>query len=162
MITKNESKVGSIALGVICIAIPLVGGMISARIAGDQMQSFGQLNQPPLSPPGWLFPIAWTILYILMGIALLLILRSHHEYKVGAVALFISQLLMNFYWSPVFFVEQDYTKALVILALMWTTTVILTFVTWRINKWAALMLVPYICWMSFAAYLNAGVGILNQ
>ena len=162
MITKTEGTMGSIALGVICIALPLVGGMVSARLAGDQMKSFGLLNQPPLSPPGWVFPIAWTILYLLMGIALLLILKSHHQYKVGAVALFISQLIMNYYWSPVFFVEQDYTKAFVVLLLMMTTTVILTFVTWRINKWAALMLVPYICWMSFAAYLNAGVGILNQ
>lgn len=161
MITKFESKAGSVALGAICIAVPLVGGMISARIAGDQMKEFGLLNQPALSPPGWIFPIVWTILYILMGISLLLVLRSHHEYKVGAVALFISQLVMNYLWSPAFFVEQDYVKALIILVLMLTTTVILTLVTRKINKAAAWMLVPYILWMCFATYLNVGVGMLN-
>lgn len=162
MINNVESKVGSIALGTICIAIPLLVGLISARMAGDQMKSFGELNQPPLSPPAWLFPVVWTILYIMMGIVLLLILRSNHEYKVGAVALFISQLIMNFLWSPTFFVDKEYTKALIILLLMLTTTVILTFITWKINRIAALMLIPYIVWMSFATYLNAGVGILNQ
>ena len=161
MITKNESRIGSIALAIVVIAAPLVGGMISAKVAGDQMQSFGELNQPPLSPPGWLFPVAWTILYLLMGISLLLILRSHHEYKVGAVALFISQLVMNYCWSPVFFVDRNYMLAFVILVTMMITTVILTLVTWRIDKRAALMLLPYICWMSFAAYLNAGVGVMN-
>ena len=162
MITKFESKAGSITLGVICIAAPLVGGMISARFAGDQMKSFGELNQPAFSPPAWLFPVAWTILYILMGIALLLILRSNHEYKVGAVAMFISQLIMNYIWSPVFFVRKEYMAAFVILILMLTTTVILTILAWKINRAAAMLLLPYIAWMCFAAYLNAGVGMLNQ
>ena len=162
MITKKESRAGSIALGFICIAIPLVVGLVSARLAGDQMKTFGELNQPPLSPPAWLFPVVWTILYVMMGIVLLLIMRSHHEYKVGAVALFISQLIMNFLWSPAFFVERDYVKALVILLLMLTTTVILTLVTRKINRLAAIMLIPYIAWMCFATYLNAYIGILNQ
>ena len=162
MITKFESTAGSITIGVISIAAPLIGGMISARFAGDQMKSFGELNQPALSPPAWLFPVAWTILYILMGIALLLILRSDHEYKVGAVAMFISQLIMNYIWSPVFFVRKEYFAAFVILILMLTTTVILTILAWKINRTAAMLLLPYIAWMCFAAYLNAGVGMLNQ
>lgn len=162
MNTKKHSTIGNKLLGVLIIAIPLIVGMISARMAGDQMRDFGELNQPPFSPPAWLFPVAWTILYILMGIVLLLIIRSNHEYKVGAIALFISQLIMNFLWSPAFFVEGDYLKALIILVLMLTTTIILAFITRRINKAAAIMLIPYILWMMFATYLNVGVGLLNQ
>lgn len=157
----SNSKVINTIVGIVCIAIPLVTGMISARIAGDQMQSFGELNQPPLSPPAWLFPVAWTILYILMGITLLLIVRSSHEYTNGAILLFIAQLILNFLWSPAFFVEKNYLKALVMLALMLIFTILLTALTWRINKYAAVLLMPYIAWMCFASYLNTGVWILN-
>lgn len=152
----------SIVLGAACIAAPLLVGMLSASLAGDQMMSFGELEQPPLSPPAWLFPVVWTILYILMGTVLLIILRSEHRYKTGAVVMFVSQMAMNFLWSPVFFVERDYTKALVILVFMLIFTGILTFMAWRIKRIAAIMLMPYIVWMLFASYLTIGVGTLNQ
>lgn len=162
MIANVESNAPSVTRGVVCIAIPVVVGMLSARIAGDQMKTFGELNQPPLSPPAWLFPIAWTILYVLMGLALMLIISSYHEYRSSALILFATQLVMNFLWSPAFFVDRDYVKAIVILLIMLTATVILTVIAWRINKAASIMLMPYIAWMLFATYLNAGVGILNQ
>lgn len=161
MNAKSDSTLLNTAIGVVCIAAPMAVGMISAGISGDQMKSFGSLEQPPLSPPGWLFPIVWTILYIVMGIVLLMIVRSDHEYKVGAIALFICQLLLNFLWSPSFFLRQNYVESMVILILMLVTTVILAAIVWKINMVASVMLFPYILWMCFAAYLNAGVGMLN-
>lgn len=158
----KQNNAGRIVLGIVCMAVPLAVGMISAVISGDQMSSFGELKQPPLSPPAWLFPAAWTILYMLMGIAILLILRTDHSYRPAAVSLFASQLILNFLWSPVFFVERDYVLAIVILALMLAVTVALTAVTWRFNKTAAKMFIPYIAWMAFASYLNVGVMVLNQ
>lgn len=148
-------------LKILCIAAPLVGGMISAWFSGDQMSEFGQLNQPALSPPAWIFPVVWSILYIMLGIVLLLLVRSDYKYKTAAISLFISQLIMNYLWSPVFFVHQDYVQALIILVLMLTTTVILTIITWKNIKLAGMLLIPYILWLSFATYLNIGVGMLN-
>lgn len=159
--TKTENRAGSIALGAICIAAPLIGGMISAKIAGDQMISFSSMNKPWLAPPGWLFPIAWTILYVLMGIALLLMIRSNSKYKVGAIALFISQLLMNYMWSPIFFNNHNYWLAFVLLVTMWLTTVITAIVSWFVDKRATWCLVPLIVWTTFAGYLNAGIAVLN-
>lgn len=158
---RSTGKVKTYLLMAACIALPLAVGFISSGITRNQMQAFGELNQPPFSPPAWLFPIAWTILYVLMGIASYLVLRSDSKYKVAAIALYISQLIMNFMWSPVFFNMQDYVSALVILLTMWTTTIILAILCWFIDKRATWCLVPYILWTTFAAYLNAGVGALN-
>lgn len=162
MTGMQENRTLNIAITVLCVATPLVVGIISAGLAGDQMKKFGELNQPPLSPPAWLFPVAWTILYILMGIVLLMIVKSEHEYKIGALAMFFSQMIMNFLWSPVFFVRREYVGALVILVLMLITTVILAAIMWRINELGTALLIPYILWMCFATYLNAGVGMLNR
>lgn len=158
---KNESKVGGFFISLILILLPLVGGMASSIMARGQMQAFAEMNKPPLAPPGWLFPIAWTILYLLMGIALLLMVRSHHEYKVGAICLFISQLLMNYVWTPIFFGRQEYWMALAILVLMWLSTIICAIIARKVDIRATLCLIPLILWETFAAYLNAGVAILN-
>lgn len=161
MITKFENRFVNITLSVAIVLLPLAVGVISASFAGDQMQSFGEMNQPPLSPPGWLFPVAWTILYIMMGFAFLIIVGSEHKYKVGAIALFISQLMMNGLWSPVFFGDKDFYGALILLTLMLITTVIDTITMWQISRTAAKLMMPYIAWMLFATYLNAGVLVLN-
>lgn len=158
---KNESKKGSIILGLIVVVLPLIGGMVSSMMARGQMELFAEMSKPPLAPPAWLFPIAWSILYILMGIALLLMIRSHHEYKVGAICLFISQLLMNYIWTPVFFRNGEYWTAFVIIILMWLSTIICAIIARKVDIRATLCLIPLILWETFAAYLNAGVAILN-
>ena len=158
---KTESKVGGIVISLVVIFLPLVGGMVSSMMARGQMELFADMNKPPLAPPAWLFPIAWSILYILMGIALLLMIRSHHEYKVGAICLFISQLLMNYMWTPVFFGRGEYWLALGILVLMWTSTIICAIIARKVDIRASLCLIPLILWETFAAYLNAGVAVLN-
>lgn len=158
---KNESKKGSIILGLIVVVLPLIGGMVSSMMARGQMELFAEMSKPPLAPPAWLFPIAWSILYILMGIALLLMIRSQHEYKVGAICLFISQLLMNYIWTPVFFRNGEYWTAFVIIILMWLSTIICAIIARKVDIRATLCLIPLILWETFAAYLNAGVAILN-
>ena len=158
---KTENRMGTIALGVIVVFAPLVGGMISALVAGDQMKHFAEIFKPALAPPSWLFPIAWSVLYILMGIALLLLIKSKSPYKTGAIALFISQLLMNYIWSPVFFNMQDYWMALIVLVTMWITIILCAIVSYFVDKRATLLLIPLLLWTTFAAYLNGGVAILN-
>ena len=158
---EYERRFGTFTLKLVLVLVPLVGGLISARIAGDMMKGFGSMNRPPMAPAAWLFPVAWTVLYVMMGVALLLMVQSKSQYKVGAIALFTSQLLMNFIWSPVFFNMQEYWMALAIIVAMWLTEVITAIVAWFVDKRATLLLLPLILWTSFATYLNAGVAVLN-
>lgn len=158
---KTESRVGGIVVSLVLVFLPLVGGMVSSMMARGQMMSFAEMNKPPLAPPAWLFPIAWSILYLLMGIALLLMIRSRHEYKVGAICLFISQLLMNYIWTPIFFGRQEYWLAFGVLILMWLTTILCAIIAWKVDRRATYCLMPLILWTTFAGYLNAGIAILN-
>ncbi|MBR6664301.1 MAG: tryptophan-rich sensory protein [Lachnospiraceae bacterium] len=147
----------------ICIAIPLVVGVISALLTKDSMMIFQTVNKPPLSPPGWLFPLVWTILYILMGVASYLVLTSEGimEEKSQAISVYFYQLLVNFLWSTWFFNLQWYVFAFFWLILLW----VLIFVTlvrfYRISKSAGYLLVPYLLWVTFAGYLNLGIALLN-
>lgn len=157
----SKKTLGRRIVDVIIVLAPLAGGLVSSRIAGDQMSNFGDMVKPPLAPPAWLFPIAWTILYLLMGLALLYLIRSNSKYREGAVALFVSQLLMNYIWSPVFFNMEEYWLAFGILITMWLTTIITAIVSYFVDRRAVLCLIPLILWTTFAAYLNAGIAILN-
>jgi len=145
------------------IFIPLAVGGLSALITKDSMQIFGSLNQPPLSPPGWLFPIVWTILYVLMGIAAYLVTKSASQQAQKKCALWVYsiQLIFNFFWTIIFFNMQQY-----LLAFFWLIALILLIILTlknfvKINKIAAYLLIPYLLWCCFAAYLNFGIVILN-
>lgn len=148
----------------ICVAIPLIVGGVSALLTKNSMEMFEMIAKPPLSPPGWLFPVAWTILYVAMGISSYMILTSDAspEEITDAIRLYAYQLLVNFLWPTFFFNFQWYFFALMWLVLLW----ILVFLVIRkfaaINKWAAYLNVPYLVWLTFAAYLNAGIWWLNR
>lgn len=147
----------------ICIVIPLVVGAISALLTKDSMMIFQMVNKPPLSPPGWLFPLVWTILYILMGVASYLVLTSEGtmEEKSQTISVYFYQLLVNFLWSTWFFNLQWYVFAFFWLILLW----VLIFVTlvrfYRLSKPAGYLMVPYLLWVTFAGYLNLGIALLN-
>lgn len=148
---------------IISIAIPLGVGGISALLTMGAMDSFGQLNQPPLSPPAILFPIVWTVLYILMGVASYLVFRSGaptEEVK-EALTLYGVQLFFNFFWSIFFFNLEWYTFAFIWLLALFALVVFTTVKFFKINKWAGILMLPYCIWIAFAGYLNLGVAILN-
>lgn len=102
---------------IICLAIPLAVGGISAFLIQDSMETFDTLQKPPLSPPGWLFPVVWTILYILMGIASYLVLTSSSPNQT-ALTLYGIQLTFNFIWPLIFFNRQQYLFAFIWLVLL--------------------------------------------
>ena len=89
----------------ICIAIPLMVGTLAGLLTRNSMEVFSFVEKPPLAPPAWLFPVVWTILYVLMGISSYLILTSEAEFKeiVRAIRLYVYQLLINFLWPTFFF-----------------------------------------------------------
>ena len=146
----------------ICLAIPLAVGGLATLFSGG-MSDFKTMNQPPLSPPGWVFPIVWTILYLLMGYASYRILQSGRAPLQirNALLLYAAQLALNFLWPIVFFGLEWYFAAFVVLIGLW----ILIFLTIRsfsaIDERAADLLLPYILWVTFAGYLNLGVAFLN-
>lgn len=147
----------------LCLAIPLAVGGLSALISGGGMRAFEVMNQPPLSPPGWLFPVVWTILYLLMGYASYRVLTSGaEEQKIRrALTLYGAQLALNFLWSPVFFGLSLYLLAFFVLVALW----VMIYLTMRafsaIDEKAGDLLLPYILWVTFAGYLNLGVYLLN-
>lgn len=123
--------------------------------------TYKSLNRPPLSPPGIVFPIVWTILYILSGISIYRIMMSKNENKKEARLIYFIQLIINACWTPIFFGFQEY-----FLAFLWILMLILLVVTmilifFKIDKISAYLNIPYLAWLLFACYLNFGVYVLN-
>ena len=144
----------------ICLAIPLAVGGLAALLTGGGMGEYANFNQPPLSPPGWLFPVVWRILYLLMGYASYRVLVSSGQVQ-KPLKLYAVQLAVNFVWPLVFFGLQWYWAAFFVLLALW----VLIFVTWRafsqVDEIAGNLLLPYLLWVTFAGYLNFGVALLN-
>lgn len=145
----------------ISIGIALGVGVLSALLTMNSMEKYGSVNQPPLSPPAWLFPIVWTILFTLMGISSYIISQSESPYKTRALAIYGIQLAVNFFWPLFFFGLQAY-----LFSFFWILALLLLIVLMisqfaKISKPAAWLMVPYLLWVIFASYLNFGVYILN-
>ena len=139
-----------------------VGGL-SGWLTRDGTAIFSEtVRQPPLSPPGWVFPIAWGILYALMGIGMARIsLTPPSIQRTKARTLYWVQLAVNFLWSPIFFGLQAYVLAFLWLVLLWVLVLIMIRAFRKLDPLAANLQIPYQLWLTFAAYLSFGVWILN-
>ena len=148
----------------ISLLVPLAVGGLAAWLTMDSMAQFAALAQPPLSPPGWVFPVVWTVLYLLMGWASFLVWKSDapQAEKTRALGLYGAQLAVNFAWPLLFFRAGLYGFALVWLVILLVLVVETVLAFRRIERRAVWLLAPYILWLLFAAYLNAGVWMLNQ
>lgn len=139
-------------------------GLLSGLLSREGTALYAELLQkPPLSPPGWVFPVVWTILYGLMGLSAAIIYAAPPtQARSRGLNLFIAQLIVNFFWSPIFFNARAYGFALAWLLLLWVLVVLMTLQFRKADKTAALLQIPYILWLTFAAYLNYGVWQLNR
>ena len=148
---------------IIAVLIPLVVGGVSALLTRDAMMTFDTLQKPPLSPPAWVFPVVWTVLYILMGLASYLVATANTSRidKDGALTVYALQLAFNFLWSILFFNLEMYRFALIWLLLLLLLVIVTTARFYRINKAAGILLIPYIVWLLIAAYLNFQIVLLN-
>lgn len=144
-------------------AIPLLVGIVAGLLTRGSMETFSRLNQPPLSPPGILFPIVWTILYTLMGIASYLVYSSGKEQEEinSALLIYFLQLAVNFFWSIFFFNLEWYTFSFFWLVLLWVLIFYTIRLFYPISNTAAYLLIPYLLWVTFAGYLNLGIAALN-
>eukprot|EP00271_Cylindrocystis_brebissonii_P010267 TRINITY_DN26407_c0_g1_i1.p1 TRINITY_DN26407_c0_g1~~TRINITY_DN26407_c0_g1_i1.p1 ORF type:complete len:178 (-),score=31.30 TRINITY_DN26407_c0_g1_i1:730-1263(-) len=147
---------------VIFIAVPLGGSFVIAFTTGGPDAWYNDLEKPWWTPPGWVFPVIWTPLYILMGVAAWLVWRQGgFERQWLALLVFAIQLLLNFAWTPLFFSMHRPDVSLADIVLLWLAILGTIILFWPVNKWAALALVPYIIWVSIATSLNGYIFIHN-
>jgi len=140
----------------ICLA---VGGSGAAFPPGEW---YRQLAKPPLNPPAWVFGPVWTLLYILMGVSAWLVwLRPGLPAAQIPLLLFATQMALNGAWSWIFFGVHQVGLALIDIVLLWAAIAATLVSFWRIRKPAAVLLIPYLLWVSFATYLNAALWRLN-
>ena len=148
----------------LALALPLAVGGFSAFLTRDGMRAFALLKQPPLSPPAWLFPVVWTLLYLMMGLASYLVWVSgvSDKRRDRALTVYGLSLAANFLWPILFFTVQAWGAAFVLLLLLWVLVGIAALLFGAIVPRAGKLLLPYLAWLTFAAYLNLGVWLLNR
>lgn len=139
-------------------------GALSGWLSREGMKLFEEtVSQPPLSPPPSIFPIVWGILYALMGIsAARIYLSPPSADRHRGLNLFVAQLIINFFWSLIFFNAQAFGFAFLWLLLLWGLVLWMILVFQKTDLPAALLQIPYLLWLTFAAYLNFGVWYLNR
>ena len=142
------------------ILIPVLVGALVGLITSGAM-NYSMLNKPPLSPPGWLFPIVWTILYILMGVSYG-ILKSNNQTDEEIDYIYYLQLVINALWSIIFFVFKWRLFAFLWIILLIVAVVQMIRKFYEKNRLAGLLQIPYLIWITFAAYLNLAIYLLNR
>lgn len=157
MIYINNMKIKQIIKNILIVLLPLLGGIIVSLLTDSK--SYKVLNKPLLSPPSIVFPIAWTILYLLMGISLLISLKENKESDV--IKSFVLQLIFNYLWPILFFTLKMYTFSIVVLLILIVLVINMIINLYKSKKIAGILQFPYFIWLLFALYLNIGVAILN-
>lgn len=143
------------------ILLSLTVGGLSALATANNMNIYDKITTPPLSPPGWLFPVVWTILFVLMGVSAAIVFTSNSPQKDDSLFIYAVSLVLNFSWSIFFFNMQSFIVAFVILIALWLSIIITIIQYYKINKAAAWLQLPYLLWVTFAGYLNFAIILLN-
>lgn len=149
---------------IISILIALAVGGLSAFLTKNSMAEYKNINQPPLAPPMILFPIVWSILFILMGISSAIIYTKrdvNHQEAVSGLIIYVLQLIVNFFWSIIFFNMRAYLFAFIWLLLLLILIIMMIVQFRKISPAAAYLQIPYLLWVTFAGYLNFMIYLLN-
>ena len=158
--TKRNLRIYAIA-----VAIPLIVGAVAALLTRNSMDVYGEVKTPPLAPPRILFPIAWTMLYVLMGVSSGMIWKARTSDPRNAdrgLSFYAVSLAFNFAWSLIFFNFQQYLFAFFWLLILWGL-ILGTVLSYRkVRPIAAYLQIPYVIWVAFAGYLNIGIWHLNR
>ena len=162
--SPGQLRMSFARVALVTVPLILLLGIVSGAVAGSASGNpwFAALAKPAAMPPGWVFPVAWTLLYILIGLALAMVLGARGASGRGiAIALFTAQFLLNLAWSPTFFAGHRIGAAFAIILLMIVLTVATVLSFARIRSRAALLMLPYLAWICFAAWLNHSIETLN-
>jgi len=162
--SKRQLWLEFMRVALVTVPLVLLLGFGSAMVApaGDQNPWFTALAKPAIQPPNIAFPIVWTILYVLMGLALALVLSARGARgRAAAVTLFVVQLAVNLVWSPIFFRFHLLDLALIVIVALAVLVAVTMVAFWRVRALAGLMLLPYLAWVCFASVLFSQVRDLN-
>jgi tryptophan-rich sensory protein len=162
--SRAQLRMSFLRYALVLVPLILLLGTLSGRASNSGYSNawFAALDKPAAMPPGWVFPVAWTILYILLGLSAAMILHARGARGRGlALGLFAAQMALNFAWSPLFFAAHQVTLALIVILAMIALTIVCAILFARIRKTAALLLLPYLAWLCFAAWLNWQIMVLN-
>lgn len=162
--SRGQLRMSLLRYALVTVPFVLLLGTVSGRIsnAGDGNPWFTALAKPDFMPAGWVFGAAWTILYILLGLAFASLLHARGaRWRGPAIALFLLQLVLNYFWSPLFFGWHQIGWALVLIGVMIALAAVLIVLLWRIRRVAALLILPYFAWLGFAALLTFSIWTLN-
>ena len=144
----------------LCEAVGILSGLLSAEGMAVYNES---VIKPALTPPAWLFPVVWTILFALMGISAARVsLSLPSKWRTAGLNVFVAQLIVNFFWPLFFFNAQAFGFAFIWLILLWLLVLVTIWLFRKVDRTAAWLMVPYLIWLTFAAYLNAMVWLLNS
>ena len=146
------------------IAVSEAVGALSGLLSKNGMRIYSQtVVQPPLSLPMWLFPVVWGLLFALMGVSAAIIwLSSESDLRRRGLNLFVAQLVVNFFWSLIFFNLQAFGLAFIWLLLLWALVAWMIWTFYQIEPLAAWLQIPYLLWLTFAGYLSFSVWMLNR
>lgn len=149
---------------ILSIAIALAVGGLAAFLIRNNVSLYNTINKPAFSPPAFLFPVVWTILYVLMGIssARIWLQKDNHPYEVmDSLLAYALQLILNFFWPIIFFNIRTFLFAFIWLVVLWASILKMIFKFSVLDKIAAYLNVPYLLWVTFAGYLNFMIYLLN-
>lgn len=148
---------------IVCILIPTAVGALAAFLSRSGRAAYGDVLKPPFTPPAFVFPVVWTLLYVLMGIASWIVWNAdtRENDKKSALRLYARQLVFNFFWPLIFFELGAYYAAFLVLLALFVFVLQTAVAFGKISRPAAGLLLPYVLWLALAAYLNLGVAVLN-
>ena len=159
-------KLGNLAKLIVSLAVPILVGLAGSLFTtADSLGNwYANLNKPSFSPPNWIFGPVWTTLYIMMGISAYLVWRKGLDSKPVRIVLvcFIVQLILNAIWTPLFFGLHSPLLGLIDIVLLLNAIIVTVFAFFKISRTAAILLVPYLAWVSFATVLNAALYLMNR
>lgn len=162
--SAGQLRMSFLRVALVTVPLILFLGILSGVAAGSGFGNawFASLAKPAAMPPGWIFPVVWTLLYILIGFALAMILWARGASgRWIAIGLFVAQFALNLAWSPTFFAAHKMGAAFAIILLMIVLTIATVLAFARIRPRAALLMLLYLIWLCFAAYLNHAIETLN-
>lgn len=146
---------------VVLLATTLIPAGLIGFLLRQSMSDYAGLNKPVFAPPGWLFPVVWTMLYVLMAVSAYLALRQGGSDGARTLVLYYAQLIVNLIWPVLFFMQKAYGLSFVWLLLLLALVIILVSQLFKENKLSGWLMVPYLAWLVFAAVLNFAVAYLN-
>ena len=155
--SRRQLRFAYLRWAVVTVPLIMLLGFVSSRLSpsGDDNPWYAALAKPAATPPGWVFPIAWGLIYILLGLALAMILHARGARLRGvAIGLFVAQMVANLAWSPLYFGGHRLVASFVLLIVIFVLALATTLVFARVRSVAGWLMVPYLAWLCFAGSLT--------